>query len=120
MIQHCTACDDTGHKRTNCPRVFTCRRPPVINERWSETYALRDAVWEQLSFRFPKTPQEVFAAIQDDWGAVDVRRLWRALQWNVLARRIQRTKAFREVAWSRGGAPRTVERWTPAYVRRAA
>ena len=119
MMQHCTACDDTGHKRSNCPRVFTCKPPPPVSDRWSETYALRDAVLERMSSRIAKTPQEIFAEVRDDWGDVEVRRLWRALQWNVLQRRARKTKAYRDITWTCYGKPRTTERWTAAYVRRA-
>src|ERR1043165_7715889 len=96
-VQRCSACSLQGHNRACCPHVFTCKPPPRLHPHYTETHALREAVWEQLSFRFPKTPMELFSEIRDDWGAVEERRLWRALQWNLQRRRIEKKLAHREM-----------------------
>ena len=89
-IQHCSACRAREHTRPNCPIVYTCKPPPRVSAQLSETYALREAVWEQLSFRFPVPAMTLFERIVDDWGDIGERRLWRALKWNLQRKRIER------------------------------
>jgi hypothetical protein len=86
--QQCSACHEPDHKRTTCPRLYTCKAPPQELARWSETHALRQAVWEQLSLRFPVPAVTLFERVTQEWGDVGERRLWRALEWNRIRRRV--------------------------------
>lgn len=90
MIQRCSACATAGHNRLACPRLYTCKQPKAQSCQ-SETHALREAVWEQLSFRFPIPARQVFARVESEWGEIGERRLWRALLWNQQHGKVRRS-----------------------------
>lgn len=92
MSQRCSACLEPGHNRLLCPRVYSCKAPAKALRRHSETHAIRDAVWEQLSFRFPIPAKQLFDRVESDWGEIGERRLWRALLWNQQRRRVRRVE----------------------------
>lgn len=76
----CSTCDQSGHNRLNCPLVYTVKRR-VTQSKWSETVALREAIWEQLSFLFPKPTCDLYREVTDEWGDIGRRRFQRALSW---------------------------------------
>ncbi len=87
-IQHCSVCQSSEHTRPRCPLVYTCHRARATAERYLETAALRDAVWQQLSLRYPLMPHQLFERLRADWGSLGERRLWRALRWNAQRERV--------------------------------
>lgn len=111
----CSACDALNHTRSTCPRVYTVRQRRTARQ-WTETIALREAIWQQLSFRFPRAPHELYQAISDDWGEIKRRRFQRALSWL----RHHRPIVAREVACDVQWLGQSVETTTIGYMRRVA